>query len=248
MTNTAAASLLAAGFERQGWAWQHAETGTMVIEATDGGMPEVYNESLPQADVDARVALSFSLAAWDADFGSRLLRWVRDAIVQDGAAAVEDGEADSDNGKAAAAQEEAARAVDVGLSMLPTAEALGANVQRQLTIYTWGDKVVSQLNLEKETGCTKHFNAKPLSGRGGGADLKCNATQDARIVRNVVGCMRDGEGSLWLRRVVQAVEACRDGSAISVYCSQGRHRSVSAALILASRYYPLAQVVHIKMR
>ena len=50
-----------------------------------------------------------------------------------------------------------------------------------------------------------------------------------------------------LRRVVAAIERT-DEHRISVYCSQGRHRSVSAALILQSRYYPKAEFVPLKMR
>ena len=82
--------------------------------------------------------------------------------------------------------------MDVGLSRLPPATVLGATEERALTIYTWGDKVVSQHALEHECDCHRHFNAKPLNGRGGGADLKRNATQDARIVRNVCASMAGG--------------------------------------------------------
>lgn len=233
-------SLLAAGFSREGWAWLHGPTGTRVLESADGGVPEVYHDGLAQADIDGFVELTFALAAWGDGFGQRLVRWVEDALVQDGAAeaaAEGEGEGEGDD----------ERQVDVGLSRLPTAEALGATPGRQLTIYTWGDKVVSQTNLERETGCVCHFNAKPLNGRGGGANLKYNATQDARIVRNVVSSMADGEGREWLRRVVRAIEA-GDERRVSVFCSQGRHRSVSAALVLQNRYFPAAEFVPIKMR
>jgi hypothetical protein len=240
LPSAAAESLLAAGFERSGWAWHHAPTGTMVIEASDGGQPEVYNSGLAQCDIDERVALSFAASAWDDGFGRRLVRWVADAIVLDGAApeavGLESAPAADDEG-----------AVDVGLSRLPTAERLGATATRRLRIHTWGDKVVGQLNLERECGCRRHFNAKPLNGRGGGANLKLNATQDSRIVRNVCSSMQEGEGLEWLRRVVRAIEE-RDEHSVSVFCSQGRHRSVSAALILRARYYPEAEMVHVKMR
>ena len=56
-----------------------------------------------------------------------------------------------------------------------------------------------------------------------------------------------GEGLEWLRRVVRAIEA-EDLHCASVFCSQGRHRSVSAALILRSRYYPNAEFVPLNMR
>ena len=46
---------------------------------------------------------------------------------------------------------------------------------------------------------------------------------------------------------MQAIE--RDEPAcVSIFCSQGRHRSVSAALILQSRYYTKAKFVPIKMK
>ena len=106
---------------------------------------------------------------------------------------------------------------------------------------------MSQQALEQETGCKRHFNAKPLNGRGGGANLKHNATQEPQIVRNVCSSMQGGEGAEWLRRVIGVIEH-HDESVVSVYCSQGRHRSVSAAIILKSRYYPNAEFVPIKMR
>ena len=244
LPRVAADSLSAAGFERRGWAWVHPRTGTLVIEAADeGAPPEVYNSSLRQADIDAFVALTFG-GAWDADTGARLARWVEDAIVLDAAAGPEGPEGAA---AAAAALAEDEAAVDVGLSRLPTAEALGASSGRALRLYTWGDKVVSQHALERECDCHRHFNAKPLNGRGGGADLKRNATQDARIVRNVCASMAGGEGLEWLRRVVRAIEA-EDLHCASVFCSQGRHRSVSAALILRSRYYPNAEFVPLNMR
>ena len=253
LTSAAGASLLRAGFERSGWAWKHEATGTLVIESVDGGVPEVYNEALQQSDIDERVSLTATMSfhadgGWDADFGERLLRWIEDAIVLDAAAGPVAGHAAAfAAADARKADDEDARKVDVGLSRLPEPVKLGATVDRELTIYTWGDKVVSQMHLEHETGCTRHFNAKPLNGRGGGADLKLNATQDPRIVRNVASSMADGEGLLWLKRVVGAIER-EDASSVSVFCSQGRHRSVSSALILKNKYYPKADIVTIKMR
>jgi hypothetical protein len=195
-----------------------------------------------QADIDERVALSFAVGAWEG-FGAGLVRWVADAIVQDGADGAGPAYDDGTHGE----DEEDDGAVDVGIDRLPTPAQLGATTDRPLTIYTWGDKVVSQVHLEHETGCVRHFNAKPLNGRGGGASLKVNATQDARIVRNVCASMAGGEGAEWLRRLVHTVERA-DEHAISVYCSQGRHRSVGAALVLVNRYYPNARFVPIKMR
>ena len=243
----AASALLAGGFTRAGLAWQHLPTDTRLIEPADGiGLPEVYNDALDQEDIDERVRLAFAeeeaqavrgRCVWDANLITGLVRWIADAVVQDQASEV------------TAVTEEAAeleQSTDVGLSKLPSPKGLGATLNRELTIYTWGDKVVSQRALEEETGCVHHFSAKPLNGRGGGANIKYNATQDPRIVRNVSSSLQE-QDSLWLRRVIQAIER-DDLTSVSIFCSQGRHRSVSAALILKNRYYTQARFIPIKMK
>ena len=241
LKRAAAESLCAAGFVRDGYAWRHEGTGTLVIESDGCSEPEVYHKALIQADVDEYTRLAFASGAWDG-FGVRLVRWIKSAIVLDRA----DGQQQHDDDDEAEEADESG-AVDVGLERLPTPDQLGADVSRALTIYTWGDKVVSKVHLEQETGCTRHFNAKPLDGRGGGADLKVNATQDPRIVRNVSSSMLRGEGAEWLKAVVREIERS-DEHQVSIFCSQGRHRSVSAALILKTRYYPAASFVPLKMR
>ena len=117
---------------------------------------------------------------------------------------------------------------------------------RTLHIITWGDKKERKHNIT-QLGAEVHFNAKPLDGRGGGADLKVNATQDPRIVRNVVQSMMGGVGKMWLERAIDKIEQ-GDLHCISTFCAQGRHRSVSSALILKAKYYPNATFQHIKMK
>jgi len=142
--------------------------------------------------------------------------------------------------------------MDVGLSKLPTpgemSEILGREVRvdRMLTILTWGDALTSKAAV-RQKGAQIHINAKPLSGRGGGADLKHNALQDAKIVRNVVTSMNAGVGLRWLHSVVRRIEE-GDLSCVSVFCSKGRHRSVSSAEVIRSVYYPQATIVHLTIR
>ena len=80
-----------------------------------------------------------------------------------------------------------------------------------------------------------------------GADLKMNATQDPRIVRNVVQSMTSGVGAMWLERAINKIEQS-DLHCISTFCAQGRHRSTSSALILKAKYYPNATLEHVKMK
>ena len=138
------------------------------------------------------------------------------------------------------------------LEKLPSVEALekqiGRSIEtgRKLHIITWGDKRVRKCNIT-QMGAEAHFNAKPLDGRGGGADLKMNATQDPRIVRNVVQSMTSGVGAMWLERAINKIEQS-DLHCISTFCAQGRHRSTSSALILKAKYYPNATLEHVKMK
>ena len=62
-----------------------------------------------------------------------------------------------------------------------------------------------------------------------------------------VSSMCDGSGVLMLKRTVAAIEA-DDLHTISVFCTKGRHRSVSLAEALRARYYPRAEVKHLTIR
>ena len=46
------------------------------------------------------------------------------------------------------------------------------------TIFTWGDALMTQHELQ-QLGSQLDVNAKPLEGRGGGADTHFNALQDS---------------------------------------------------------------------
>ena len=127
-------------------------------------------------------------------------------------------------------------------------KAIGRPIEtgRKLHVITWGDKKERKSTIT-QLGAEAHFNAKPLDGRGGGANLKVNATHDPRIVRNVVQSMTKGVGAMWLERTVNKIEQS-NLHCISTFCAQGRHRSVSSALILKAKYYPNATLQHIKMK
>lgn len=128
--------------------------------------------------------------------------------------------------------------------------AIGVNLEasrkREMLIYTWGDKEgKSKAGVSMLPGKPKlHLSAKVLNGRGGGACLHYNATKDRRIVRNVVSSMKESEGRKWIEEAVRKIEAGQE-TCISVFCNHGRHRSVSAALILQKHVYPNAQLKHL---
>ena len=118
--------------------------------------------------------------------------------------------------------------------------------ERQLHIYTWGDAMMNKAAL-RARGSTFQINAKPLNGRGGGADITHNALQDPRIMLNIAGSLSDARGGLMLRQTVRKIEE-EDHRCISVFCTKGRHRSVSMALLLRLLYYPNAIVEHLTIK
>ena len=138
---------------------------------------------------------------------------------------------------------------DNSLRMPTVDELVGVgkvDTERELTIYTYGDKLKTKAALN-QMGCQFHVNAKPLNGRGGGADTKQNALQDERIMRNVASSLCEGIGLVILQQTLAKVEL--EGlSCISIFCSKGRHRSVSMAELLRMQYYPNARVVHLTIR
>ena len=66
-------------------------------------------------------------------------------------------------------------------------------------------------------------------------------------MRNVVSSMSESTGLLMLKRTIQKIEE-EDLGCISVFCTQGRHRSVSMAEAIRARYYPQAEVKHLTIR
>ena len=124
--------------------------------------------------------------------------------------------------------------------------ALRIDAGRRLHIFTWGDALMKKAAL-KARKSQFDVNAKPLNGRGGGADTKHNALQDQRIMLNVAASLADDRGMTMLVQTLRKIEA-EDLHCISVFCSKGRHRSVSMAVLLQMGYYPQATIEHLTIR
>jgi hypothetical protein len=168
------------------------------------------------------------------NFGESFLRWLDGYIHLNSAMADPKAASGSESGRHIP-QDGEIPAVDVGLSRLPPPDhsCFGATKERLLTIYTWGDALLTKAALRK-LGSQLDINAKPLNGRGGGANTRYNALQDRRIMRNVVSSMSEGTGLLVLKRTIQAIEA-DDLHIISVFCTKGRHRCEQRAYTMHAR-------------
>jgi hypothetical protein len=228
--------------------WVDPATGT-TVEMDPARLAGGLQVSLPvqpgaEADIAEWVELTLAADPTGSSFGTKLRTWITDYLHMGqaaAAAAVEDMKALPDNS-----------AVDVGLSKLPTPEELAQDIGRvidtgrSLTIFSWGDALCSK-HVLRQKGSQLDVNAKPLNGRGGGANTKFNALQDRRVMRNVAASMCQGTGALMLQRTVARVES-DNLDCMSVYCARGRHRSVSMAEILRARYWPNAQVYHLTIK
>lgn len=124
-----------------------------------------------------------------------------------------------------------------GFQFLPSVEELSVTSDRPLLIYTWGKVLRKAAPPDSQF----NFNASVLNGRGGGADLRTQNGLSEEVQRNVCSC---GLFPTWLRMVTSKIEGAGLDT-VSINCSKGRHRSVAAAEILRSRYYPGATVKHL---
>ena len=116
---------------------------------------------------------------------------------------------------------------------------------RELTLLTWGTDCLSR-SSPKLCNAQFHVNAKLLNGRGGGADLSHNALDEPRVMLNVAQALAAGRGLVLLRGLVKKIEE-GELKVISVYCSKGRHRSVSLAVLLSMVYYTSSTVRHLTL-
>jgi hypothetical protein len=64
---------------------------------------------------------------------------------------------------------------------------------------------------------------------------------------NVASSMAEERGRLMLRQTVRKIEE-EDLHTISTFCSKGRHRSVSAAVLLKLIYFPNATIEHLTIK
>jgi hypothetical protein len=187
------------------------------------------------------------------EFGAQVLEGVTNMLHMSGTEADASGGGGGAAAAAASSDDLLARAIE----KMPSVEQvcvhprwvdgqLGVKRDRQLHIYTWGDALMKKTAL-KSRKSQFDVNAKPLNGRGGGADTKQNALQDQRIMLNVAASLADARGLQLLVQTLQKIET-EDLNTISVFCTKGRHRSVSLAVLLKERYYPAATVEHLTIK
>eukprot|EP00747_Dinoflagellata_sp_TGD_P179876 gnl/TRDRNA2_/TRDRNA2_31426_c0_seq2.p1 gnl/TRDRNA2_/TRDRNA2_31426_c0~~gnl/TRDRNA2_/TRDRNA2_31426_c0_seq2.p1 ORF type:complete len:378 (-),score=47.59 gnl/TRDRNA2_/TRDRNA2_31426_c0_seq2:23-1156(-) len=127
---------------------------------------------------------------------------------------------------------------------LPHPADVKANETRPLKIYTWGQ---DHCSLDKTTGLPlgaqdseAKYCVEQIQVRGGDADTKTMTGKDPPLQRNAC---KDALFHQVVRQIVHDVES-RDLLIISVFCSAGHHRSVAAAELLKTIYYPNAVLDH----
>ena len=247
-------SLAAAGFSAYGRVHVHEEKQCTVELREPASCESLVECVLAMADgvssQDLSELLDLELQANPdcAGFGARLLQGIRDMRYMAGS------EAEPEPHASRAAPTPHGSQVEERLRRkLPNRQELSAliwpdgkrhiNELRPLQLLSWGDALLSR-SSEKLREAQFHVNAKMLNGRGGGADTKQNALEDARIVLNVADALAEGRGLVLLRSVLRKVEE-EDLHCISIFCSKGRHRSVSLTVLLKLIYYPNADIRHL---
>ena len=219
--------------------WMHKESGlTIQIDDKQPGV-HVWAPGISDADLVTWVDLELNANPDRESFGTHLMKYMENLSMMAGQ------EADAEEDKMGSNMSPS-NYIHL-MAKLPSIEELSVAIDahRTLTIYTFGDKLKSK-EVVKRLGSQFEINAKPLNGRGGGADTKLNALEDERIMRNVASSMSDGVGWLMLQRTLQKIES--EGLlCISIFCSKGRHRSVSMAELMR-HYYMNAHVVHLTIR
>eukprot|EP00927_Polykrikos_kofoidii_P060930 TRINITY_DN55827_c0_g1_i1.p1 TRINITY_DN55827_c0_g1~~TRINITY_DN55827_c0_g1_i1.p1 ORF type:complete len:587 (-),score=77.91 TRINITY_DN55827_c0_g1_i1:170-1930(-) len=123
-------------------------------------------------------------------------------------------------------------------SRLPSAAALGASKERQITITTWGNSRMSK-PPEAQAHITCNYKKFHYLTRNNKHIKKLNGLHDevqGRVCRN-------GFLESWLREVVSRIER-EDLSSLCLHCHKGTHLSVAIAEILHKAYYPFATVTH----
>jgi len=260
-------SLEAAGFFRDGSQWTHTEHGITVIEgAGKDGLPYVMANGVADKDMEAWLD-SWNFQTGYLDFGGRLCAWVSDNIFMSSNKAepklncrdpddAHDGEEYDDDDKGSDDDWDHYEPLKHYLDRLPNVAQIQDALKqakidinfeearhRDLLIYTWGDKKnMSKAGVSQKYRKPKlHINAKPLNGRGG--SCRKNAVEDERIVKRVASSMQKDDAK-WLVDRVEEIEKY-GGNCFSIFCSKGRHRSVSAAIILKKVLYPNAKLKHL---
>jgi hypothetical protein len=259
--NSIVASLQDAGYEKHGICFIHDHEPRCEVELLESDLDAgskflvtVTAAGLGGDEIANFVAMELA-ADRPLEFGAQLLEGVSSMLHMSGAQAVtaESDSSGATGGLDTGADELLARA----LEKLPSVEEIRAHPRwvdselsiqrhRQLHIYTWGDALMKKTAL-KSRSSQFDVNAKPLNGRGGGADTKHNALQDKRIVLNVAASLADARGMQLLVQTLRKIEE-EDLHTMSVFCTKGRHRSVSLAVLLQHGFYPNAIVEHLTIR
>lgn len=211
-------SLVTVGFADCGFGTVFSHGLGMTVELRDTQELWMRVDGVDAEDLGDWAALQLEEAA---HFGAQLLEWTR------AQRSAEPGFLE-DSGEAAEGD---------SLDFLPDPESLGVRRERELLIYTWG----KALRKAAPNDSSFNFNAGVLNGRGGGANLRTMNGLSEEVQRNVASC---GLFPRWLEMVTNKVEQS-DLAIISINCTKGRHRSVAAAEILRSVYYPRATTRHL---
>jgi hypothetical protein len=258
------ATLLEAGFIQYGESvFVHSTTASensdVTVQLHDPSDPGV---SLSQCVVVASDSLNdpeslANLVALDmqaypdcSGLGARLLKVVADMEYMAGSAA--DACAAANGARPPRGDDFEARA----LAKLPSADQLSqqiwgagegarkVNTARAPCILTYGDACLSKTSPKLKEAKGFHVNAKPLNGRGGGADTSQNALEDGRIMLNVAESLAEGHGLRHLQQTVRRIEE-EKASCIAIFCTKGRHRSVSMAELILKKYYTGGTTKHL---
>jgi RNase adaptor protein for sRNA GlmZ degradation len=113
------------------------------------------------------------------------------------------------------------------------------NVDRKLYIYSYGKRH----RKKPPTDCQCTFNACILNSNRAGLDLKKMTGLDRDIQKRVETC---SYFDTFMEMLITKIE--KDNlHTIAIYCSAGKHRSVSCCEILKNRIYPKSTIYHMEL-
>lgn len=114
-----------------------------------------------------------------------------------------------------------------------------ANSDRKLNIYSYGKKH----RIKPPSDCQCTFNACILNSNRAGLDLKKFTGLDIEIQKRIESCSYFDK---FMEMIITKIE--KDNlNTIAIYCSAGRHRSVSCCEILKNKIYPKSTIYHMEL-
>jgi len=114
-----------------------------------------------------------------------------------------------------------------------------ANTDRNIKIYSYGKKH----RRKPPPDCRCKFNACILSGKRKGLNLKKMNGLDLDVQKSVE---TSNNFDTFMRMIITKIE--NDNlNCIAIYCSAGRHRSVTCCEILKKRIYPKSTIYHMEL-